>query len=381
MFTCPARPKTLSDVSLSRCPACKSPPVRYSGTVPSETRAEIPLADVTGVGLNATDTLIELPHFPTADSKVEIRRTTRLAGGQVASAMAACQSWGLKARYVGKVGDDDAADFQRRELERAGVEAHWVTAPGCASQVAYILLDGTGERTILWRREPRIALLPSELDRAWVTQSRALLVDGHDTAAATAAARWAREAAMPVVADVDNVYPGLEGLLEKVDCLFSSGSFPARFTGQKNILQALLELSRRFRFKITGATLGSGGCIAWDGSAFHYAPAFRVNSIDTTGAGDIFHAAFVYSLLAGWPLDERLDFSCAAAGLNCTAIGARSGIKPIEEIRNLMANGRRHDSVCPKRQFSEPEAFKFSKAPARPPRAVKRTKKPTSQKP
>jgi sulfofructose kinase len=332
--------------------------------VPFQNSTEIPVADVTGVGLNATDTLIELPHFPARDSKVEIRRTTRLAGGQVASAMAACRFWGLKARYVGKVGDDDAGNFQRRELERAGVEAHWITAPGCASQAAYILLDGSGERTILWRREPRIALLPSDLDRAWVTQSRALLVDGHDTAAATAAARWAREAGIPVVADVDNIYPGLEGLLEKVDYLFSSGSFPARCTGQKNILQALLELSRRFRFKITGATLGSGGCIAWDGSCFHYAPAFRVNAIDTTGAGDIFHAAFVYSLLAGEALHEQLDFSCAAAGLNCTAVGARSGIKPLEEIRQLMANGQRHAALFAKRQFSELEARKFSKATA-----------------
>lgn len=321
--------------------------------MPTQPAAEIPLADVSGVGLNATDTLIELPHFPARDSKVEIRRATRLAGGQIASAMAACQAWGLKTRYVGKVGEDDAAEFQRLELERAGVEAHWIIAPGCASQLAYILLDGTAERTILWRREPRIALLPSDLNRAWVTRSRALLVDGHDTAAATAAARWARDAGIPVVADVDNIYPGLDSLLEKVDYLFSSGSFPAHCTGNKNLLQALLELSRRFRFRLTGATLGSGGCIAWDGAAFHYAPAFRVKAIDTTGAGDIFHAAFVYALLAGWPLDEQLDFSCAAAGLNCTAIGARGGIKPLDEIRQLMARGARHESLYPSRHFSE----------------------------
>lgn len=323
---------------------------------------DIPIVDVVGVGLNATDTLIELPHFPAHDSKVEIRRVSRFAGGQVASAMAACQSWGLATRYVGKVGDDDAATFQRAELERAGVEARWITAPGCASQLAYILVDSTGERTIMWRREPRIALLPSDLNREWVTKSRALLVDGHDTAAAAAAARWAREASIPVVADVDNIYPGLEALLEKVDYLISSGSFPQRFTGNPDILQALLELARHFHFRVCGATLGSRGVVAWDGRAFHYSPAFRLRAVDTTGAGDVFHAAFVYSLLAGWPVDRQLNFSCAAAGLNCTALGARSGIKPLAEIDDLISGDQRHSAAYPKRCFPEAEAASMTLA-------------------
>ena len=314
------------------------------------------MVDVVGVGINSTDTLIDLPHFPSHDSKVEIRRISRFAGGQVASAMAACQSWGLSTRYVGKIGDDDAAAFQRAELERARVQSHWITASGSSSQLAYILVDSTGERTILWHREPRVALLPSDLNREWVTESRALLVDGHDTAAAAAAARWAREAKIPVIADVDNIYPGLESLLEKVDYLISSSTFPSRFTGNPDILQALLELARRFRFRICGATLGSSGVVAWDGEAFQYAPAFRVHTVDTTGAGDIFHAAFVYSLLAGWPLDRQLNFSCAAAGLNCTALGARSGIKPLAEIENLIAADERRDSYCRKRRFTEREA-------------------------
>ncbi len=315
------------------------------------------MVDVAGVGLNATDTLIELPHFPARDSKVEIRRVSRFAGGQVASAMAACQSWGLATRYIGKVGDDDAAQFQRAELARAGVETHWVMAAGCASQIAYILVDPTGERTILWRREPRVALLPSDLNRDWITQSRALLVDGHDTAAATAAARWAHEAGVPVIADVDNIYPGLDAMLEKVDYLISSGSFPSRFTGNPDLLQALLELARRYRFRICAATLGSGGVVAWDGSDFHYAPAFQVRTVDTTGAGDIFHAAFIHAMLADQPLEAQLEFACAAAGLNCTELGARSGIKSVEEIERLIQQGPRHGPAYPKRKFSEVEAL------------------------
>src|SRR5580692_11725336 len=168
--------------------------------------------DVVGVGLNATDTFIPVAHYPARGSKVEFRSAQILPGGQVATAMIACQHWGLRTRYVGKVGDDHAAALHRAEFARAGVEAHLFTAPGCPSQQAFILVDDSGERTVLWKRDDRLTLRPQELEREWIVDARALHVDGHDTAAATAAARWARAAGVPVVADVDNLYPGVEAL-------------------------------------------------------------------------------------------------------------------------------------------------------------------------
>src|SRR5215469_12043393 len=97
-----------------------------------------PLVDVVGVGVNATDTMIRLPHFPALDSKVEISSVELKAGGQVASAMVACRRWGLRVRYIGKIADDPAGDFQKREMAREGVEAHWIVAPGRASQTSFI---------------------------------------------------------------------------------------------------------------------------------------------------------------------------------------------------------------------------------------------------
>src|ERR1700686_1785799 len=94
--------------------------------------------DVAGVGLNATDTIIRLPRFPALDSKVELISSEVMPGGQVASAMVACQRWGLKTRYAGKIGDDAAGRLQVEEMKREGVDAHWLVAPGCASQIAYI---------------------------------------------------------------------------------------------------------------------------------------------------------------------------------------------------------------------------------------------------
>src|SRR6202035_1223687 len=295
--------------------------------------------DVVGVGLNATDTLIPVAHYPARGSKVEFRCAKVLPGGQIATAMIACQHWGLSTRYVGKVGDDNAASLHRAEFARAGVEAHLFTAPGCPSQQAFILVDDSGERTVLWKRADRLTLRPEELQQDWIVNARALHIDGHDTAAAAAAAGWARAANIPVIADVDDLYPGIETLLKSVDYLITSRDIPGRLMEEPDLKKSLPALQKRFGSRLTAATLGEDGVLAWDGTQFHYATAFRVLPVDTTGAGDIFHAGFIYGLLQGWPLRRQLDFACAAAALNCTALGARSGIHSAAAIQHLIATG------------------------------------------
>lgn len=301
--------------------------------------------DLVGVGLNAVDTLITLPHYPELGSKVEIRSANILPGGQVASAVMACQKWGLRTRYVGKVGEDGFADLHRAEFANANVETHLSIARGCSSQQAFILVDGRGERTVLWKRDSNLTLQPEALKREWITDARALHVDGHDTAAAIEAATWAKAAGVPVIADLDEVYPGVQGLLGSIDYLIASRDIPGRLTGEANLQTALRALQTSHGCQLTAATLGHEGVMAWDGSRFHYAAAFRVESVDTTGAGDTFHAGFIYGLLQGWPLARQLDFACASAALNCKAIGARGGIQPVEAIENLISTGARYEQV------------------------------------
>ena len=302
--------------------------------------------DVLAIGLNATDTLIRVPRFPAFDSKTKILSSALLPGGQAATAAVACQRWGLRSRYVGKIGDDAAGRLQREEFAREKVEAHLIEVSNCASQLAFIVVDEcTGERTILWQRDDRLDLQPDELPREWIRGARLLHVDGHPCAPAAAAARWAREAGAVVTADLDNLYLGVEALLEGVDFMISSRDFPERLLGIPDLLESLPEITRRFGCRVAGATLGRDGVLAWDGTQFHYSPAFRVDTVDTTGAGDVFHAAFAYALLRGDKLPEILEFSCAAAGLNCTAPGARGGIRPLDEIEKLRREGGRHERL------------------------------------
>jgi sulfofructose kinase len=292
--------------------------------------------DLVGVGLNAMDTLIALPSFPAPGSKTEYREATVLPGGQVASTVVACRQWGLSTRYVGKLGDDEAARIHREAFAQAGVATELITVRGGASPQSLILVDGRGERTILCRRDERLVLAPMDLRREWVVNARALHVDGHDTAAATLAACWAREAGIPVIADLDEIYPAMDELLEHIDYMIVSRDFPLRLMGEHSLEQALRRMRSRYGCRLTAATLGEDGVLAWDGRRFHSSAAYRVPVADTTGAGDIFHAGFIYGLLQDWPLDRQLDFACAAAAMNCIKVGARGGIESVAEIEQLI---------------------------------------------
>lgn len=301
------------------------------------------MVDLVGVGLNATDTVIPLREFPVRGSKVEFRSEGGLlAGGQVATTVVACQRWGLRTRYVGKLGEDEAAALHRRAFAAAGVETRLVTVAGGVSAQSLILVDGGGERTVLCRRDDRLVLQPEDLERAWVVNARALHVDGYDTAAATLAAGWAREAGIPVVADLDELYLGVEELIRRIDYLIVSRDFPLRLMGENDLETALRGMARRFGCRLTAATLGEDGVVAWDGTRLHYNPAYCVPVVDTTGAGDIFHAGFIYGLLQGWALGAQLDFACAAAALNCKQVGARGGIEAMAAVESLMQTGARY---------------------------------------
>jgi len=318
--------------------------------------------DILGIGENATDTVLQLSQFPPLGSKVEMLGTQIMLGGQVATALIACQRWGLRTHYVGVVGDDHAAELHRRELRRAGVHSDLAQVPRTLSQMSFILIDtSSGERTIVWRRDPRLTVPPAFLQRSWVTGARLLHIDGHDPATTSVAASWARASGIPVVADLDHMSPGLQRLLPFVDYPVTSKEFPLDATGEKNLLKALPQLQRKYGSRAVCATIGVDGALAWDGTRFWYAASYKVRVVDTTGAGDLFHAAFSYGILHRWDLQRILDFACAAAGLNCETLGARGGISSLSKVKGLQRNASRNRAL-----FSQAElATAATRAPRR----------------
>ncbi len=300
--------------------------------------------DVVGLGLNATDTVVLVQKFPPLGGKERVRSISRQAGGQVATALVACQRLGMRTRYIGTVGGDEAGRFQLQSLGEEGIDVCFMrVVRGAPTQFGLIIVDQpTGERTVFWDRDARLAISAADLKPEAVTSARSLHLDGCDVEACIQAARWARRAGIPVVADLDTVYKKVEKLFPLIDYLLASANFLPAVTGHKNPFRALESLAREYRIPAPGVTLGQDGALLFAEGRFYYSPGFVVETLDTTGAGDIFHGAFVYGLLQGWKLDRLLDFSNAMAALNCTKLGARGGIATRKAAERLMAKGARH---------------------------------------
>lgn len=294
--------------------------------------------DLVGVGLNATDTLLVVEKFPGHGGKASIVDEVVSCGGQVASALTAVSTLGLRTKYIGTVGDDDKGRLQMESLRGTGVNLDEVEVrEGCPNQRAYIVVDReTGERTIFWSRPDCLAIDPERITEAMIASGRMLLVDGHDTPAVEKAARLARASGVKVTVDVDTIYPGFDRVLPNVDYLVSSATFPERWTSEHDPFVALEKIQREFGMPVAAMTLGSNGVLARVDGRFVYVPGFAVECVDSTGAGDVFHGAFCYSVLEGMAMPDALEFSCAMAALNCTRMGARGGIATPDRVRALM---------------------------------------------
>jgi sulfofructose kinase len=302
-----------------------------------------PAFDLVGVGLNATDTLLLVPKYPQLGAKVAFEREILSPGGQVATALATCSKLGLRTKYIGAVGDDERGRVQMASLREANMNLDDVEIrAGCPNQSAYIVIDqSTGERTIFWHRPDCLTIDPAHITPEKITCARMLHVDGHDTPAVARAARIARDLGIPVSVDVDNVYPGFDQVLPCVDYLVGSTEFPERWTGEHDPFHALERIQNQYGMRVAAMTLGPHGALAREAGQFVNSPGFVVNCVDTTGAGDVFHGAFCYSVLKGASVRDALEFSNAMAALNCTKLGARGGIATADEARDLMQRGER----------------------------------------
>ncbi len=294
--------------------------------------------DVVGIGLNAIDYLVSLPRYPVPGEKLRMTRFSRQGGGQVATALVALSRWGLSAQYVGNVGDDEHGRLSLTLLRDEGIDLSCAcTVPGASSQFAVILVeDGTGERTILWDRDARLRIRPGDLPVAEIRRARSVLLDGHDVPASIAAAREAREAGVPVVLDAEKIQEGTLDLLSLCDHIVASRAFAEALHPRSDPGGTARRIFDRFGPRTATVTAGEEGAAGFDGRELVRAPAIRVGAADTTGAGDIFHAGFLYALLAGKPFREILGFASAAAGLSCRKVGGRAAIPTLAEITEAM---------------------------------------------
>lgn len=298
--------------------------------------------DVVGLGANSIDFVYLLPAFPQSEgwlSKMRISRRFVAAGGQTATALSACAHFGLRAKYLGATGCDDNGRLAREELERRGVDAADVVVRDATNQYAVIVMDEhAGERTVLWDRDERLALDHGDLRLDSLESARLLHVDDVDQPSAIRGARRARELGLPVTSDLDRLTPLTADLVSAVTIPIFAEQLPSQLTGIDDVVGALREL-RKGHDGLLIVTRGAAGALALDGDRVIESPGFHVDVRDTTGAGDIFRAGFIYATLRGWPTERALRFANATAGLSCTKYGAMNGIPDLDAALALAGEG------------------------------------------
>ena len=223
------------------------------------------------------------------------------------------------------------------QLQREGIDtSHMVVEEGTRSQYSHVIVERpTGKRTVVYVPGGGSQLRVDELDRQAITSGRILHLDGYQKEASIAAARWAREAGMKVMLDAGGVRPGMRILAELADYLVTSETFAHDFTSETSIEAAARKMLGADTAAVVVTAGDRGGfCVTRD-AEFSY-PAFQVDVVDTTGAGDVFHGAFDYGILERWDLRRVLRFASAVAALKCRSLGGRAGIPSLEETRRFL---------------------------------------------
>jgi|SRR5687767_4118279 len=297
------------------------------------------MLDVIGIGTNSVDEVLQLPADTTgipAGGKVRVTDRRFMCGGQTATVTTACAALGLRSGYMGAFGSDEHGRLIRNELKSCGVDVRESIECDAPNRGAVILVDSHGTRTVLWHRSDRLKL-PFEKLRPSALQAAIVHIDDDDPQIAVHAATVARAAGVAVTSDLEHLSDVAETLIASVTYPIFEQSLPARITGEGDPERALRKL-RRLNAGLLVMTRAEAGSVALDGDTFHVAPAFTVNVVDGTGAGDVFRAAFIYSLLQKWPVPEMLRFSNAAAALSCTKRGAIPSVPMLAEVQALLAS-------------------------------------------
>jgi sugar/nucleoside kinase (ribokinase family) len=293
--------------------------------------------DFTTVGEISLDTIVLGAQAAERQSKETVQSITDLPGGQAATAAVACRRLGWRCRWAGTIGDDEAGRRCLDHLASERVADYSVIRASASSRRAVILVDAkSGERRVFQYRDAQLDLAPGEIPDAIFTETRVLLVDATDARHAIHAARIARAAGIPTLADVDYVWPGLDDLLRWIDIVVMPGATLEAAAGTSGVGAALTKIGQASGALAVIATLGPDGALAWAGGREILVSAQPVEVVDTTGAGDAFRAGFV----AGWlgragtdpDLSDLVADANLVAGLSCRAMGAQTSLPVALEV-------------------------------------------------
>lgn len=301
----------------------------------SETLKEI---QVIGLGQACLDCLGRIPSYPDEDRKVEMIDIQFQCGGPASTALVTLARLNINTAFFGSISDDPNGLEIKQGLINERVETTYLKiTPGYTSQFAFIgIIEKTGTRTIFWHRGTVPPLRPSEVNLTPFSGAKILHLDDVMIEASMEAVRQARRKGLKVVMDAGTMRDGTRELASLVDVLIASEKFTEPLAGPHAAPEMALDALKNLGPKDVIVTLGRNGSIGWNGKEIHYQKSFPVDVKDTTGAGDVYHGAYIYGLLQGWTMPECMRFASAVSAIKCKDIGARKGIPCLNEVKQFI---------------------------------------------
>lgn len=294
-------------------------------------------AVVVGLGQACVDFLARLPFYPEENAKVELSGLQIECGGPACTAIVTLAKFGVPTSFLGSVSDDYLGKRIIENLISYGIDiSNLKVTPGHTSQFAFIAISPGGYRTIFWHRGSMPPLAASDIDLSLYPRMRMLHLDGLMIEACIEAARQAKARGVPVMMDAGTMREGSKDLVSLVDILVASETFAEPMIGKgadpREALKALKALGPRH----VVITLGEKGSVGMDEAGIYRQPAFPVDAVDTTGAGDVYHGAYIYAMLQGLDMQGCMRFASAAAALKCLHVGAQPGIPSLGEVMKFL---------------------------------------------
>ncbi len=291
--------------------------------------------EVAGVGACVADMLYTLTSFPTEDTKLKAEESKMAGGGPVATGLVAVSKLGCQTAYLGVLSLDASGIFLKEDFEKYGVNTDCVVKYDCSyrSFSSSIWLNKTaGSRTCVFDRGSLPAYVLDEKGKAVLREAQILMVDGNELEAAIEAADYIHQYGGKVLYDAGGRYAGVERLLPKADILIPSAEFALGVTGAESIAEAAVILYDTYHPEVVVITDGKNGGVIYEGTSAEHYPAFKVNAIDSNGAGDVFHGAFAAAVIKGLPYREACTFASAVSAIKCTGVGARESAPGMEQV-------------------------------------------------
>lgn len=292
--------------------------------------------EVVGIGLTTVDYLWIVPELPAFGKQLQASQFLRQGGGPVATALVGLAKLGVSTTYIGRVGNDSEGQFIRQSFIENNVDvSHLVLQDNAYSRIAMVLVDQqTGERCFTSRPGNYDEITETEIKPSMISNAQILHLDNADPHTIWSA-QIARNSGTTVVFDGTWHSDLLDDFLPLVDVSVVSNVFVKRWMPTATPENALDRLAG-YGIQLAIVTLGEQGVIAQkDGQKFVF-PSFSVEVVDTTGAGDAFHAGFIYGLLQKWSLQQTIHFASAVAALNCLHLGGRTGLPDLLTVEQFL---------------------------------------------